>query len=37
MCTSSPVVAVVQIMCEKLKERYMNDVLSTHGVIKTAL
>ena len=26
---------VVQILYEKEKERYMNDVLSTHGVIKT--
>ena len=36
-CTSSRVLAVVQIMWEKPKERYMNDVLNTHEVIKTAL
>ena len=29
--------AVVQIMWEKLKEHYMNDVLNTHGVIKKVL
>ena len=36
-CTSSRVLAVVQIMWEKPKERYMNDMLNTHGVIKTVL
>ena len=37
LCTSSRVVAVVQIMSEKPKERYMSDVLNRHGVIKTVL
>ena len=37
LCTSSRVLAVVQILWEKPKERYMNDVLNTHGVIKTVL
>ena len=35
LCTSSRVLAVVQIMWEKSKERYMNDVLNMHGMIKT--
>ena len=37
LCTSSRVLAVVQILWEKPKERYMDDVLNTHGVIKTVL
>ena len=37
LTTSSLVLAVVQIMWEKPKERYMNDVLNKHGVIKTVL
>ena len=37
LCASSCVLAVVQTMCEKPKERYMNDVCNTHGVIKTVL
>ena len=37
LCTSSRVLAVVQILWEKPKEHYMNDVLNTHGVIKTVL
>ena len=37
LCTSSHVLAVVQIMWEKQKENYMNDMLNTHGVIKTVL
>ena len=37
LCTSSRVLAVVQIMREKQKEHYMNDVLNTHRVIKTVL
>ena len=28
---------VLQILYEKEKERYMKDVLNTHGVIKTVL
>ena len=35
LCTSSRVLAVVQIMWEKPKERYMNDVLNMPGMIKT--
>ena len=31
------VLAVVQIMWEKPNERYINDLLNRHGVIKTAL
>ena len=34
LCTSSRVLDVVQIMWEKPKERYMNDVLNAYGVIK---
>ena len=37
LCTSSRVLAVVQIMWEKPKERYMKDVLNTHEVIKRVL
>ena len=37
LCTSSRVLALVQIMQEKSKEHYMNDVLKTHRVIKKAL
>ena len=37
LCLSSHVLAVVQIIWEKPKECYMNDVLDTHGVIKTVL
>ena len=37
LCTSSRVLVVEQIMSEKPKESYMNDVLHTHGVIKTVL
>ena len=29
LCTRSRVLAVVQIMWEKLEERYMNDMLNT--------
>ena len=37
LCTNSYVLAVVQIMWEKPKERYLNDVLNMNGVIKTVL
>ena len=37
LCTNSHVLAVVQIMWEKPKERYLNDVLNMNGVIKTVL
>ena len=37
LCPSSRVLTVVQIMWEKPKERYVNDVLNTHGVINTVL
>ena len=37
LCTSSRVLAVVQIMWEKPKERYMKDVLNTYEVIKRVL
>ena len=37
LCTSSRVLAVVQTMWEKPKERYMSDVLNMPGVIKTVL
>ena len=33
LCMSSCVLAVVQIIREKSKECYINDVLNTHGVI----
>ena len=37
LCTSSRVLTVMQIMWEKPKERYMNDVLSIHRVIEIGL
>ena len=37
LCASSRVLVVVQIIYEKPTERYMNDVLNTHGMIKTVL
>ena len=37
LCRSPRVLAVVQIMWEKPKERYMKDVLNTHGMIKGVL
>ena len=33
LCTSSRVLAVVQIMWEKPKEIYIDDVLNTHGIV----
>ena len=37
LCMSSRVLAVLQITWEKPKERYINNVLNRHGVIKTVL
>ena len=37
LCTNLHVLAMVQIMWEKPKERYLNDVLNVNGVIKTVL
>ena len=33
LCTSSSVLAVVQIMWEKPTEFYIDDVLNTHGIV----
>ena len=37
LCTSSRILVLLELIREKLKEHYMNEVLNTHGEIKIVL